>query len=130
MQHVPPVPRARRIPSADATPSSIELPARRARGAGAWKAVLSSDGCWALVYDAQGRNLAEVHRPKLSTGPLGRSLCFAQVVALMRAAPELCALLQESVAPDGIGPHEFSRPGGYRDRVLAVLDRLALPADA
>lgn len=98
--------------------------------AGAWKAVLSGDGCWALVYDGQGRNLAEVHRPKLSTGPLGRSLCFAQVVALMRAAPELCALLQESVAPGGVGPHEFSRPGGYRDRVLALLGRLALPADA
>ncbi|MDN4592088.1 hypothetical protein DBA29_26770 [Xenophilus aerolatus] len=96
---------------------------------GAWKAVLSGDGCWALVYDAQGRNLAEVHRPKLSTGPLGRSLCFAQVVALMRAAPDLSKLLQESIAPSGIGPHEFSRPGGYRDRVLALLDQLAFPAD-
>ena len=90
---------------------------------------MSDDGRWALIYDAHARNLAEVHRPAVATGPLGRSLCFAQVVTLMRAAPELHALLQESVEAAGIGPHAFSRPGGYRERVLALLAQLSLPAE-
>jgi len=74
-----------------------------------------------LVHDAQGRNLAEVHRPAIATGPDGRTLTFEQIVRLMSAAPDLVALLEESVAPGGIGEHAFSRPGGYRDRARALL---------
>lgn len=89
--------------------------------AGPWRYALSADRRWALVYDAAGRNLAEVHRPALATGPNGRQLTFDNVVRLMSVAPDLLALLQETVAPGGIGPHEYSRPGGYRERAQAVI---------
>lgn len=86
-----------------------------------WVCTLSADRRWALISDAQGRNIAELHRPPLSTGPLGRSLTFEQTAQLMAAAPELLELLRETVAPGGIGSHEFTRPGGYRERALALL---------
>lgn len=87
----------------------------------AWRWMLSPDHRWALVHDAQGRNLAEVHRPALATEPDGRFLTFAQVVRLMSAAPELLALVEETVASGGIDAHAFARTGGYRDRALALL---------
>ena len=34
---------------------------------------------------------------------------------------EALDMLAEVTAPGGIGPHEFSRPGGYRERVIALL---------
>lgn len=34
---------------------------------------------------------------------------------------EALDMLAEAAAPGGIGPHEFSRPGGYRARVIAIL---------
>lgn len=88
---------------------------------GHWTYAVSPDRRWALVCDDAGRNLAEVHRPAVAVGPEGRLLTFEALVRLMCAAPELLALLEETVAPGGIGPHEFSRPGGYRDRALATL---------
>lgn len=97
--------------------SAAESPPRP----GPWSYAISPDRRWALVCDAAGRNLAEVHRPAVAIGPDGRLLTFEQVVRLMCAAPELLALLEASVMPGGIGPHEFGRPGGYRERALAAL---------
>ncbi|WP_298700191.1 hypothetical protein [uncultured Variovorax sp.] len=110
--------------SSAATALTSNLGGRRLPADGPWRFALSADRRWALVCDADGRNLAEVHRPALGTGPIGRPLTFEQVVRLMGAAPDLLALLQETMAPGGIGPHEFSRRGGYRDRAHAVLAML------
>lgn len=33
----------------------------------------------------------------------------------------MLALLREAAAPGGVGPHEFSRPGGWRERALAAI---------
>lgn len=35
----------------------------------------------------------------------------------------LADLVREAAVPGGIGPHEFSRPGGWRDRAVALLER-------
>jgi len=39
-------------------------------------------------------------------------------------AGELAGLLRQAAAPGGIGQHEFSRPGGWRERALATLAML------
>jgi hypothetical protein len=45
------------------------------------------------------------------------------------ASPEdvvegLADLVREAAVPGGVGPHEFSRPGGWRERAVALLERL------
>ncbi|VTY23869.1 Uncharacterised protein [Xylophilus ampelinus] len=58
-----------------------------------WRYALSADRQWALVCDAEGRNLAEIHRPAVTTGPFGRTRTFEEVVGLMAAGPDLVDLL-------------------------------------
>lgn len=43
------------------------------------------------------------------------------VFSLREQLDEALDMLAEAAAPGGIGPHEFSRPGGYRERVIAIL---------
>lgn len=42
---------------------------------------------------------------------------------MVAAFDALLALVREAAAPGGIGPHEFSRPGGWRERALAAIAR-------
>lgn len=105
--------------SSNASRSTNPLP--KLRSPQAWCCALSPDGRWALVHDAQGRNLAEIHRPAVATGPDGRERTFAQVVRLMSAAPDLMTLVEEFAASGGTDGHAFYGPGGYKDLALALL---------
>lgn len=41
-----------------------------------------------------------------------------------KGTSELLSLVQEAAVPGGVGPYEFSRPGGWLDRAKAVLGKL------
>jgi hypothetical protein len=69
-----------------------------------WQHAMSPDRRWALICDAEGRNLAEIHRPALTTGPEGRTRTFEEVVRLMAAAPELLAVLDRIASSRGLDP--------------------------
>lgn len=45
----------------------------------------------------------------------------ADYEALAAERDALLALVREASAPGGIGPHEFYRPGGWRERALAAI---------
>jgi len=89
-----------------------------------WRYALSVDRHWALVFDAQGRNLGEVHRPALAAGPDGRLLTFEQVVRLMCAAPRMRTLLQEIVAAGGADVPASRAQDGCLARARALLAEL------
>ncbi|MFS2053485.1 hypothetical protein [Variovorax sp.] len=89
-----------------------------------WRYALSVDRRWALVFDAQGRNLGEVHRPALAAGPDGRLLTFEQVVRLMCAAPRMRTLLQEIVASGGADVPASRAQDGCLARARALLAEL------
>lgn len=87
----------------------------------AWHAALSADHGWALLIDAQGRNIAEVHRPAVAAGPLGRALTFAQAVQLMAAAPELLALVRAMAAVEADGTGQLAIPALWREQAQRLL---------
>lgn len=86
-----------------------------------WHAAVSADRGWALLIDAQGRNIAEVHRPAVAAGPLGRTLTFAQAVQLMAAAPELLGLVHAMTAVEADGTGQFVFPAGWREQAQRLL---------
>lgn len=60
------------------------------------------------IVDAHGRIVAEhIHDPADA--------------ALLVQSPRLYALVLEATAPGGLGPGEYERPGGWRDRALAAI---------
>lgn len=44
-----------------------------------------------------------------------------RIARLLNTEADILALLLQVSAPGGIGPHEFTRPGGFRERVLAAI---------
>lgn len=52
----------------------------------------------------------------------------AQAAAELAAVPAMLALLSCATAPGGIGAHEFSRPGGWREQALRTMG-LACPTE-
>lgn len=54
-----------------------------------------------------------------------RAARSAQIISrIAQERDELADLLREAIAPGGIGPREFSRPGGWRERAMQLLKDL------
>ena len=82
--------------------------------------VLFSDPWGAKVEDAaawaEGVRVGK-YIPGASDALVGQLLDLQQMSALED-------LVRDAAVPGGIGPHEFSRPGGWLHRAEAVLDRI------
>jgi hypothetical protein len=62
--------------------------------------------CWGLDEDGNGDEPSETAEAN---------------AALIAAAPDLLELVRLAACPLGIGSHEFTRPGGWRERAQAAI---------
>lgn len=85
---------------------------------------LSSAGLFTVVFaDPYGTEVSEAYG-FVEGAPVGRRTIPSSSPDTNRTLLDLSALVREAAVPGGIGPHEFSRPGGWLERAKAVLARI------
>jgi hypothetical protein len=85
---------------------------------------LSCAGFFTVVFtDPYGTEVAEAYG-FVEGAPVGRRTIPSVQPCPNQAHLDLQALIREAAVPGGVGPHEFSRPGGWLERAKAVLARI------